>query len=62
MSAIGKNIEDEIYNIFYEQGYIKTCADLFIALEKAIPENDEKTDDIARILDPIKMVSKILLK
>ena len=54
---VGKTIENEIYNIKKEQSSLDFVTNMFLDLEKSLPNQSNYLTDIKNISKPLKSVS-----
>ena len=59
MKEIGKTIENEIFNIRKEQDSLDFVTEMFLDLEKSMPNPKKYLHDINDVVNPLKSVSKI---
>lgn len=60
LNDVGKTIENEIYNIKKEQNSLDFVTNMFIDLEKSIPNSKNCFQDVKDIVKPLKSVSIII--
>ena len=60
MKEIGKTIENEIFNIRKEQDSLDFVTEMFLDLEKSMPNPKKYLHDINDVVNPLKSVSKII--